>query len=505
MYNMSLLNLTAFTTEILHHGAVDGVTGSCHELVVSHQDPNPLVDSYLIDCGLFQGAETVGRSARELLAINFPLASIRALLVTHCHIDHVGRIPYLLAAGFSGPIFCSVATARLLPEVIADALKVGGMHGKGIGKAVLRRLKSQLVAVEYGQWCGLPVHRPPKAGDVATEPPANVSSLIIKARFKPAGHILGSAYIEFDLSSPTHRERVVFSGDLGACYTPLLPAPVPPYRCDKLIIESTYGDRVHQGRKARRAQLELVLKKCLDDNGVVLIPAFSIGRTQELLYEIEEILHRIKVKANRSNIESVINNIDVIVDSPLAAKFTSHYGELKHCWDKEARRKIRQGRHPLSFEQLITIASHRQHLQVLDYLANRKVPAIVIAASGMCSGGRIVNYLKRFIENSTTDVLFVGYQARGTLGRAIIKYGMAGGYVEIDRKRYTIRAKIYRLDGYSAHADKKDLIRFVKRMRYKPKEIRLVHGDVGAKAALRAALLELVPDCQVNIGHAADS
>jgi metallo-beta-lactamase family protein len=302
----------------------------------------------------------------------------------------------------------------------------------------------------------------------------------------------------------------VFSGDLGACYTPLLPAPVPPYGCDTLVIESTYGDRVHEGRKQRNAKLEQVLKRCLSDNGVVLIPAFSIGRTQELLYEIEEILYRIDKKANawgaggaggaHSSIEAVLNKVDVIIDSPLAATFTEHYKSLKQCWDKEARRKVRAGRHPLAFEQLTTIDSHQQHLQVLDYLANRKLPAIVIAASGMCSGGRIVNYLKRFIELETTDVLFVGYQARGTLGRAIAKYGMRdNGYVDIDDKRYKIGAEIHQLSGYSAHADQHDLLRFVRRMRRKPSLIKIVHGDDNAKVALRDALLAIVPSCVIEI------
>lgn len=474
---MANRNSSIFSTDIKHHGAVNGVTGSCHELVVTDSDKE--LNCYLVDCGLFQGAETSGRSVSDLLAIEFDITDLRALVVTHCHIDHVGRIPYLLAAGFEGPIYCSSATALLLPMVIDDALKVGGMRGKPIARAILRRLETQLVAVDYGIWRDLPV--------------VGEGGLAIKIKFKPAGHILGSAYVEFDLRG-TLRERVIFSGDLGACYTPLLPAPVPPYGCDTLVIESTYGDKVHHGRKERRARLKQVLKKCLSDNGVVLIPAFSIGRTQELLYEIEDIINGL------GDSESpMLAKVDVIVDSPLAAKFTEHYKNLKQCWDKEARQRVSAGRHPLSFEQLTTIESHQQHLQVLDYLANRKVPAIVIAASGMCSGGRIVNYLKRFIELPTTDVLFVGYQARGTLGQAIIRYGKSGGYVDIDHQRFTIGAKIHQMSGYSAHADQKDLLRFVKRMRRKPSLIKIVHGDNDAKAALRDKLQVVVPHCTIEI------
>jgi len=498
-----------FVCEIKHHGAVDGVTGSCHQLVVTHNqhhcdnhiDGN--ADSYLVDCGLFQGAETSGRSVSDLLAIDFELSDVRALVVTHCHIDHVGRIPYLLAAGFTGPIYCSSATALLLPEVIRDALKVGGMADKRIGSTILRRLSAQLIGIDYGVWQPLPM----LGGD---------NKVKAKVKFKPAGHILGSAYVEFDVAAGRDKERIVFSGDLGACYTPLLPAPVPPYGCDTLVIESTYGDSNHQGRKQRRAQLEQVLIRCLSDKGLVLIPAFSIGRTQELLYEIEQILFKLEAKANKaanskgpslSPGQDVLNNVDVIVDSPLAAKFTEHYKSLKHCWDKEARGKLKAGRHPLAFEQLTTIDSHQQHVQTMDYLAQRNLPAIVIAASGMCSGGRIVNYLKRFIERPTTDVLFVGYQARGTLGRAIVKYGSRErfskkeGYVEIDQQRYNIGAAIHQLSGYSAHADQHDLLRFVRRMRRKPRLIKIVHGDEGAKVGLQQELKRLLPDCQVEIGR----
>lgn len=476
------------TTEIRHHGAANGVTGSCHELVVTFGD---ISSHYLVDCGLFQGEESKHRDIEKMLAIDFPIDNLQALLVTHCHIDHVGRIPYLLAAGFKGNIYCSIATAQLLPEVIEDALKVAGLKGKQITVVILCRLRQQIVAVDYKQWVELP------------QTPSQTSKQLVRARFQVAGHILGSAFIEFDIKDGNNSERVVFSGDLGACYTPLLPAPKPPYRCDKLVIESTYGDRNHEGRKKRRKVLGDLLLRCINDRGIVLIPAFSIGRTQELLYEIEEILHRLETKGHLNADEEILSNIDVIVDSPLAAKYTQDYRSLKQCWDKEARQKLNQGRHPLAFEQLTTIDSHQQHLDVMNYLERNQgsVPAIIIAASGMCSGGRIVNYLERFIELPTTGILFVGYQARGTLGRLIQKYGPEHGYVDIDGNRFTINAQIHSMSGYSAHADQKDLIRFIKRMRVKPKQIVIVHGDKIAKEALSAKILEFLPQCDVIIGR----
>ncbi|PIE23612.1 MAG: MBL fold hydrolase [Neptuniibacter caesariensis] len=338
---------------ILHHGAVNGVTGSCHQLFDASGN------SVLIDCGLFQGSEKSGREA-DPLPIEFPIEQVKALVVTHCHIDHVGRIPYLLAAGFKAPIYATRATARLLPLVIEDALKVGVTRDESLISKVIKLLKRLLVTVEYGKWVAIP-------GFGATG-----------VRFQVAGHILGSAYVELKLPDG----KVVFSGDLGAPYSPLLPAPKAPYRADCLVIESTYGDRLHEARRTRSRNLQKIIKHCLTDAGTILIPAFSIGRTQELLYEIEHIIHREG---------GDWHNLDVIVDSPLAAEFTQHYQELRDLWDAEARRRVSSGRHPLSFEQLITVNSHVEHIRLVQYLKRSGRPAIVIAASGMCAGGRIVN------------------------------------------------------------------------------------------------------------------
>ncbi|MEH6449852.1 MAG: MBL fold metallo-hydrolase, partial [Oleispira sp.] len=273
--------------KIEHHGAVNGVTGSCHQLSL-------LGRSVLIDCGLFQGDESFDREidddsqthsqadshshahAAHLKQIDFPIDDVKALLVTHCHIDHVGRIPYLLAAGFTGPIYATKATALLLPLVIEDAIKVGVTRNRSIIRSVMKRFKSQLVAIDYDQWFCVEGFRD-DLSDSKRE--------TLKAKFKVAGHIIGSAYIEFDVLAGKHnKKRVVFSGDLGAPYSPLLPAPKSPYRCDELVIESTYGDRCHESRHDRRQLLQDTLERCLANKGTVLIPAFSIGRTQELLY-----------------------------------------------------------------------------------------------------------------------------------------------------------------------------------------------------------------------------
>jgi metallo-beta-lactamase family protein len=456
--------------QIIHHGALHGVTGSCHELRLSEEA------GILVDCGLFQGDEvprghlptnTVRDSGQ---VIEFSVDHIKALVVTHVHIDHVGRIPYLLAAGFKGPIYCSEPSAVLLPLVLEDAVKVGFSRDPHLVEGFLDYLKSLLVPLPYGQWT-----------EVVTGSPARLD-----IKLQPAGHILGSAYVQCRISQNRHLApvpvHVVFSGDLGAPYSPLLTAPKSPYRADILVLESTYGDRLHEGRRERRNKLKQVIEHALQDRGVVLIPAFSIGRTQELLYELEEIIHRFRHLPVAK--ELPWDDLEIIIDSPLASRFTEAYRQLRPYWDAEARKKLRSGRHPLSFEQVTTIDSHADHENAVSYLRKTARPCVVIAAGGMCNGGRIVNYLKALIGDPRTDILFVGYQAAGTPGRDIQEYGPRGGWVRLDGQKYDIRARIHTIGGYSAHADQRNLLNFVQRMCHPPREVRLVHGDAKAKEAL---------------------
>jgi metallo-beta-lactamase family protein len=475
--------------DIKHHGAVQGVTGSCHELFVDSGQ------SVLVDIGLFQGAETSGSGAdSSRLEIDFDLSAVQALVITHVHIDHVGRLPYLLAAGFTGPIYCSKPSAELLPLVIEDALKVGVTRNASIIEACLARLASQLVPLEYKTWTSVPL-----VGKGSS----------VQVRLCRAGHILGSAYVTFRVTNPQLKAAgkryldVVFSGDLGAPYSPLLPAPQSPYRADQLVLESTYGDRNHENRATRRQKLQQSLEHALSDSGTVLIPAFSIGRTQELLYELEHIIHQNRQKAvskTRSGVPLHWEDIDIIIDSPLASRFTEVYRSLEPYWDAEAKRRVKAGRHPLSFDQVTTIDDHATHLQTVSYLQRQTRPAIVIAASGMCAGGRIVNYLKALLGDQRNDVLFVGYQAAGTPGRDILRYhDKPNGYVMFDGERYAIHAKVQQISGYSAHAGQRDLLNFIKRMRVPPKKVHLVHGDDNAKQTLKGLIEIAHPACEVVV------
>lgn len=497
--------------QITHHGAVTGVTGSCHELVVGDS-------GILIDCGLFQGQDEARGAHADDLTIQFPIDHIRALVVTHVHIDHIGRIPYLLAAGFEGPIICSEPSAMMLPLILEDALKIGFTRDRALIERVLGLIRSRLVPAPYGQWHSV----------------FEDSQSSLSVRLQRAGHILGSAYVECEARDGWRSERIVFSGDLGAPHAPLLPAPVSPERADRLVIESTYGDKDHESREDRRFRLKAILEKALADGGTVLIPAFSIGRTQDLLYEIESLIHEfgdspvvpvglgggsgVKVGSDPlgsdpagvaglgegsgvkmgSDPSFTWESLEIVVDSPLAARFTDVYRKLKPFWDAEAMELVREGRHPLSFEQLTVIDSHEDHINAVDYLARSHRPCVVIAGSGMCAGGRVVNYLKAMLGDERNDVLFVGYQAAGTPGRDILTYGPRGGWVELDGERLDIRARVHQVGGYSAHAGQSDLLRFVEGIAVPPKEIRIVHGDDEAKVAFKALLSERL-DTQVLI------
>ena len=445
---------------ILHHGAVHGVTGSAHELQF-----NP-THSLLIDCGLFQGGDRSphGADANDL-SLDFDISAIQALVVTHVHIDHVGRIPWLLAAGFNGPILCSEPSAHLLPIVLEDAFRLSFSRRPADLERYLAVIRQRLVPLPYNTW-----HTALTAKDSSADGAGQV-----RVRLQRAGHILGSAYVECDVRRPGARpHRVVFSGDLGAPHAPMLPAPKPPHGCDTLVIESTYGDRQHDNRRQRTHRLRAVLERALADDGTVLIPAFSIGRTQELLYELETLVSRLP-------------GLPVILDSPLASRFTQAYRELKPYWSQEALKRVANGHRPLSFEQLLTVDEHDAHERMVAHLRDSARPAIVISGSGMCTGGRIVNYLKAMLGDPRHNVLFVGYQGAGTPGRALQQAGQ-GGHLTLDGERLAIRAGVHTISGYSAHADQRGLVRFVTGMRRRPGTVRIVHGDRTAREGLREAL-----------------
>ncbi|MEA1967247.1 MAG: MBL fold metallo-hydrolase [Thermodesulfobacteriota bacterium] len=432
---------------VIHLGGAECVTGSCHLLQASQLN-------ILVDCGAVQGNDKALPMERWRVKPD----DIDYLFLTHAHIDHIGRVPELIDRGFAGEIICTHATRELIFPMIDDAMGFSHRNRQEIEK-IKNMIDDFAWGFEYGRKFDL------KNG--------------ISFFLGNAGHILGSCFIRFESHAPEY--SIVFSGDLGPPHTPILPDPDIPEPCDLLIMESTYGDKVHDDRTARVERLEKVLLKALSDNGKVYIPAFALGRSQELIYEMDRIFSKVDFNLKKS----FPKKIPVFIDSPLGLRITEIYSRLSTFWDDEANDLLKRGDHPIDFKNLYAVKNYKDHVKIV----NLPGPAIIVAGSGMCTGGRIIDHLVNGLEDKRNDILFVGYQAYGTSGRDIVRFsGKKGGYVRLDREKIMINADVHQLSGYSAHADQNDLVKWVDSMGKRPGEIRLVHGDPEARKALSKRL-----------------
>ena len=451
-------------------GATKTVTGS-----------NFLVEGagkkFLVDCGMYQGkaAEEMENEAPFL----YNPEEIDFMLLTHAHIDHSGRIPKLYNEGFRAPIYATKATCDLCAIMLPDSGHIQEQENEWKNNKRKRKgLKQRppLFTAEDATKC-LEVFKPVKYDEIID------IDQNIHVRFNDAGHMLGSAIIEVWVTENEKTTKAVFSGDLGNNDIPLLSEPTMIEDADYLVMESTYGDRLHVGTKDKAKVFLDIVSETLDNGGTVVIPSFAVGRTQEILYELNMIKEeRSKDPKFQEEYEKLMR-VPVYVDSPLAISATEVFKENEDLFDDETKAIMERGDNPLEFPGL----KFTRTADESKALNERDEPSIIISASGMCEVGRIKHHLKHNIWNPKSTILFVGYQAPGTLGRTIVDGAKT---VKIFGEEFSVRARIEYIEGYSGHADQEWLLNFVYSFIKKPKHIFLVHGEPKGQMVLKDKIVE---------------
>ncbi|HEY6189280.1 MAG TPA: MBL fold metallo-hydrolase [Pyrinomonadaceae bacterium] len=442
-------------------GGVGTVTGSKYLIEAER-------GRVLVDCGLFQGLKELRE--RNWQEPPFNAKALDAVLITHAHIDHTGYLPRLVALGFRRPIYCSRGTADLLKVLLPDAARL------------------QEEDADYRNRHNLTKHAPAlplyTEADARTtlnliEPVENTGQPLevapgIRAGFRIAGHILGSSLVLVEIEgagSDRSGRRVLFSGDLGHYDQPIIRDPVAPPACDYLLVESTYGDRLHDPEDPKDA-LARIINETAARGGVVLIPAFAIGRTQELLYLIRELED-----------EKRIPVLPVRVDSPMAAAATRVYSNRREEQDEGYASVLARRVHPLRTHSMVTASSREESKRLNQEEGTR----IIISASGMMTGGRVLHHARRFLPDNRATIVFVGYQAAGTTGRRVQD---GEREVKIMGQFVPVRCHIERIGGFSAHADWKEVLRWLEGSPAPPRRTFLTHGEPEAAAAMAAHIKE---------------
>jgi len=443
-------------------GAAKTVTGSQHLISVNGS-------RILLDCGLFQGKRR--QSFERNRNLPFDATSIDALILSHAHIDHSGNIPNLVRSGFRGTIYCTFATRDLCSAMLRDSAYIQEQDAAYANKKRARK--------------GLPPIEPIYTHDDAIASLEHFVSMGydrptpvapgVRCTFLDAGHILGAAIVLLEIEEGNRRTRLLFSGDLGRCDMPILRDPVPAPPVDVLIIESTYGNRLHKLHEEAEQRLRRLIGQAYGDGGKVVIPSFAVGRTQEIVYS----LHRL---ANAGKLPDV----PIFVDSPLAVNVTEIFRLHPECYDKELRDFISHNRHPdpFGFDQLRYV----RHVEDSKALNVMKGPAVIISASGMCEAGRIQHHLKHTITDPRNVVLIVSWQAPHTLGRRLVERQPT---VKIFGEKFPLRARVEAINGYSAHADRNGLLDWARPIAKGLQRAFVVHGDPQPATALADGLRQL--------------
>lgn len=425
--------------KITFFGAAQEVTGSCFLLETAGA-------KVLIDCGLFQGSDEADQKNR--LPFGFDPKQLSTVLITHGHLDHTGRIPKLAREGFQGKILGTAPTTEIARLIWEDTLHLMQYNfEKGGPEPVyseqdIKNATHLLHSISYGQ-------------KIEVAPG-------IQATWHDAGHILGSSFIEIEAEG----KRLVFSGDLGNSDVPILRDLEKLPQIDLLLMESTYGAHIHEDPKTRVEELRAIITRTVKERGVLMIPAFAIERIQEILYEISSLVR-----------DEKIPHVPIYLDSPLAIKVTSVFKKYKDYYDPEAVERLSMGDDFFQFSGLQVTPRGEDSRMINDIPA----PKVIIAGAGMMTGGRILHHLRRYLRNKNSTVLIVGYQAHGTLGRKLLD-GVSP--VNIYGERVDVKARVEKIGGYSAHADRSRLLSWISGAPTPPKRIILIHGEVDSQEVL---------------------
>jgi len=449
-------------------GAARVVTGSMHQLNIEGHD-------YLLDCGLFQGR----RKEAEERNKNFPFAcrDISAVLLSHAHIDHSGNLPGLVRCGFHGPIFSSPATVDLCQPMLEDSAMLQEKDAEFLNKRNMRRkslnvataadrMVEPLYTIEDAE-ATFPLFRP-----VPMHTPTQIGPGLRYQSFE-AGHIFGSTCMLLDLESNGRKVRLGFTGDLGRPGLPITRDPEPLPGADYLILESTYGDRVHEPIQSVADRLADVVRRTYQRGGKMIVPAFAVGRTQQLVLLLHQLTNENKIPA-----------FPIFVDSPLAVNVTDVFREHPELFDEEARSFLTNHEDPFGFKRLTYVRDVDQSKALNDL----RGPFMIISASGMCEGGRILHHLKNNISDPRNTILLTGYQAENTLGRKI-EQGL--DEVPIFGEPFRLRAEVQQLDALGGHADRDEMLAWMKPIAGGLKRVFLVHGEPDQQDAFAAAIRNL--------------
>ena len=445
-------------------GASMDVTGSCHLISTDKH-------KILLDCGQFQGGKEMEKLNYE--AFPFDAGEIECVLLSHAHIDHCGRLPLLSKRGFKGQIYCTDATADLLEVMLKDSAHI---HEKDAEWQSRKNARTGKPPVE-------PLYTMKDAENtLKMVKPVLYDQLLeindqMRIVFNDAGHILGSAITELWVDEGETTSKIVFSGDLGVSERPILRNPKKIKKADYVIVESTYGNRLHPANSTSIDELIEITLKTVKRGGSVIIPSFAVGRTQELIYQFNRFYEQ------NAEYQKDLENVNVYIDSPMATTATEVFKKNAQVFDEETKAYILKGDNPLDFKNL-KFTRNTADSQMLNTDTSAKV---VISASGMCEAGRIRHHLKHSLWDARNSVVFVGYQAEGTLGRSLVQ---GAKEVKLFGEPINVNAEIYNLEGFSGHADQNGLIDWLSGFQAAPKQIFLVHGEYQAKHDFAAKIHE---------------